>query len=68
MGFGRIGPSFLTSALDEDWSASRPDSFTLGERAAVTIGLEVGGFQNASEHCEAEKNLSSLQGIEQFSP
>jgi hypothetical protein len=44
-GSGYIDPSFLTSALvGGEWSASRPDSFTPGERAPGThwIGGSLG--------------------------
>jgi hypothetical protein len=37
MGNGDIVPAFLNSALDGgEWSASRPDYFTLGERVLFT--------------------------------
>jgi hypothetical protein len=36
-------PPFSISALDErEWSASRPNRFNLGERAAGTTGYEAG--------------------------
>jgi hypothetical protein len=36
MGSRGLAPPFLTSALDGEWSASRPDLFTPGERALGT--------------------------------
>jgi hypothetical protein len=46
---GGIGPPFLTSTLDEDeWSVSRPERFTPGERA---LSQWLGGLQCRSGRC-----------------
>jgi hypothetical protein len=56
--------SFLTSALDGDeWSVSRPDRFTPGEKAPDTHWL--GGWVETRAGLDAEdkKNLSAPAGI-----
>jgi hypothetical protein len=48
-------PPFLTSALDDDWSALRHGQFTHGERHPVLILYKVVWPHNQSGHCREEK-------------
>jgi hypothetical protein len=51
---GGIAPPFLTSALDGgEWSASRPGSFTTGERSPDTHWI--GGWVDPRDGLDAVK-------------
>jgi hypothetical protein len=56
--------TFLISALDEDeWSAARPDRFTLGKQLPVPIIKKLNESQNWSRSSE-KKNLLTPTRIE----
>jgi hypothetical protein len=63
---GGIAPLFLTSALDTgEWSASRPSHFTpRGNSPQYPLVRRLGGPKSWCGHCEEEKNLLPLLGIE----
>jgi hypothetical protein len=65
MGEWRLAPPFFTSALDaSEWSASRPDPFTCGEKAP---GVHwIGGWVGLTAGLDATENkkLTLLPGIE----
>jgi hypothetical protein len=68
-GSGGILPPFLTSALDGDeWSASRPGRFTLGERAPGTSWT--GGWVSlrAGPDLVEKRKMLTLPGIEPRPP
>jgi hypothetical protein len=53
-----IAPPFLTSALDDEWSASRPGCFIPKEGAGgYPLGRRLGGLQSRSGRCGIEKNF-----------
>jgi len=51
--------SFLTSALDGNWSNSSSDRFTVGERRPVAFQYAAGWAQSWSGHCEETNNIGT---------
>jgi hypothetical protein len=62
LGSGGIAPQFLTSALDAEWSASRPDCFTPGERAPGTHWI--GGWVDPRAGFDAVEKTKILHSRE----